>query len=62
MIQTIKFGFNEPFTGIWVEGKNEFYFKDKEDLKKTMTDWERYLSRLYGGNIKLVVSSWLEEL
>ena len=55
MIQTIKIGFNEPFTGIWVEGKREFYFKDKEDLDETMKRWEFTLSRLYGANIKLVV-------
>ena len=55
MIRTVRLGFNEPFTGIWVEGKNEFYFKNEQELKKVLLEWERYLSRLYGANIELVV-------
>lgn len=55
MIRTVKFGFNEPFTGFWVEGKNELYFKDEQDMTKALQKWEYYLSRLYGANIKLVV-------
>ena len=55
MIRTVKLGFNEPYTGIWVEGKNEFHFHNEEDLKETMERWERALSRLYGANIRLVV-------
>ena len=55
MIRTVKLGFNEPFTGIWVEGKNEFHFKNEQELKKVLLEWERYLSRLYGANIELVV-------
>ena len=55
MIRTVKLGFNEPYTGIWVEGKNEFHFHNEEDLKETVERWERALSRLCGANIKLVV-------
>lgn len=58
MIKTIKFGFHEPFTGFWVEGKNELHFRDEEDLRKTLTDWERTLSRLYGADIELIICDW----
>ena len=55
MVRTVKFSFNEPFTGIWVEGKNEFYFKNEQELKKVLSEWERYLNRLYGANFELVM-------
>ncbi len=61
MVRTVKLGFNEPFTGIWVEGKDEFHFKNEQELKKVLLEWERYLSRLYGANIELVVITWSEQ-
>lgn len=55
MLRTIKFGFNEPITGFWVEGKNELFFKNERDMMEILREWEHYLSRLYGADIKLVI-------
>ena len=59
MVRTIKIGFYEPFTGIWVEGKNEYWFKDKAELENTCSRWKMALREKYNSTKATVeVCDW----
>lgn len=58
MICTIYMKYREPLTQIWVKGKDEMYFPNKERMDQYLEDLERHFSRLYGANFELRFCDW----
>ena len=48
MIRTIEIEFYEPYTGIWVKGRNEYFFRDENDLARTVARWQEVLQEKFG--------------
>ena len=47
MIKTIEITFYEPWTGIWVRGRNEYRFKDEKDLHDTCDRWAKAIKEIH---------------
>ena len=62
MIRTIQISFHDPFTGIWVKGKQEYHFTDEDDLTETCARWEKALKDLFRSPAaKVEVCDWGHE-
>ena len=55
MLRTIYIKFREPLSQIWVEGKEEAYFRNEADMRDCLDHWETYFSRLYGADFELKI-------
>lgn len=54
LIHTIEIEYEEPFTGIWVKGRNEYTFCDEKDLAETLDRWRSALNRLYKDTASII--------
>ena len=61
MLRTVYIKYREPLTQIWVEGKEEMYFRNEEEMQRDLDDWELYFSRLYGADFEMTVCDWGHE-
>ena len=50
MTAKFRIGFPDSWTGIFVEGEQKFFVKDRADAVSTQFRWERHLKDKYGEN------------
>ena len=50
-ICTIEIEYQEPYTGVWVRGRNEYFFRNEKELKETLDRWRKVLTEKYGEGV-----------
>ena len=54
MIHTISIEYQEPFTGIFVNGRNEYIFRNEKEIEDTLFRWRKALTERYGDTVRVV--------
>ena len=54
LIHTIEIEYQEPFTGVWVKGRNEYFFRNEKDLAETIDRWTQALNDLYDNTATVI--------
>ena len=52
-IHTIQIEYQEPFTGIWVRGRNEYMFRNEAEITSTLQRWRNALVERYGHTVEV---------
>lgn len=64
LIHTIEIKFHEPFTGICVRGRNEYFFRSEEEIDETLLRWRAALRARYGETAEVVdiTAEWSKDI
>jgi len=54
LIHTIEIEYQEPFTGVWVKGRNEYFFRNEKDLAETIDRWTQALNDRYNDTATVI--------